>query len=84
MLNQTSVAALATAQDVMRPAKGAGRAPRRGLTLLLLASIVVSFLAASSVPTPLYKRYAAQWGFSPRERQRSCSASTRSRCWPAC
>ncbi len=65
MLNQTSVAALATAQDVMRPAKGAGRAPRRGLTLLLLASIVVSFLAASSVPTPLYKRYAAQWGFSP-------------------
>ena len=33
--------------------------------MLLLASIIVSFLAASSVPTPLHALYAAQWGFSP-------------------
>ncbi|UQX89553.1 MFS transporter [Jatrophihabitans telluris] len=33
--------------------------------LLLLASIVVSFLAASSAPTPLYAFYQAEWGFSP-------------------
>jgi MFS family permease len=31
----------------------------------LLASIVVSFLAGSSAPTPLYPLYQAQWGFSP-------------------
>lgn len=42
------------------------RRPRRDrLTLLLLASIIVSFLAASSAPTPLYALYAKQWGFSP-------------------
>jgi hypothetical protein len=46
-------------------AQGTGRARRRGLTLLLLASIIVSFLAAPSAPTPLYALYAAQWGFSP-------------------
>ncbi|WP_051797099.1 MFS transporter [Catenuloplanes japonicus] len=34
-------------------------------TLILLASIVVSFLAASSAPTPLYATYAASWHFSP-------------------
>jgi predicted MFS family arabinose efflux permease len=31
----------------------------------LLASITVSFLAASSALTPLYARYQALWGFSP-------------------
>jgi MFS family permease len=31
----------------------------------LLASIVVSFLAGSSAPTPLYPLYQARWGFSP-------------------
>lgn len=31
----------------------------------LLASIVVSFLAGSSAPTPLYALYQASWGFSP-------------------
>ena len=40
--------------------------PRRErLSLVLLASIIVSFLAASSAPTPLYALYASQWGFSP-------------------
>ena len=38
---------------------------RRGLTLVLLGSIVVSFLAASAAPTPMYALYAARWGFSP-------------------
>jgi predicted MFS family arabinose efflux permease len=33
--------------------------------LLFLASIIVSFLASSSVPTPLYALYAARWSFSP-------------------
>src|SRR5262249_11810540 len=31
----------------------------------LQMSIAVSFLAGSSVPTPLYSTYQAQWGFSP-------------------
>jgi len=31
----------------------------------LQASILVSFLAGSSAPTPLYGVYQAQWGFSP-------------------
>ncbi len=34
-------------------------------SLALLASLVVSFLAASAVPTPLYAVYQAEWGFSP-------------------
>lgn len=33
--------------------------------LALPASMVMSFLAASSVPTPLYATYAAEWHFSP-------------------
>ncbi len=34
------------------------------LRLFFLASITVSFLAASSAPTPLYATYQAAWGFS--------------------
>jgi MFS family permease len=44
-------------------AVGAGR-PGPG-SLALLASIVVSSLAASSAPTPLYATYASEWHFSP-------------------
>jgi MFS family permease len=33
--------------------------------LLLLASLIVSLLAASSAPTPLYATYATEWGFTP-------------------
>ena len=40
------------------------RRPGTG-SLVLLASIVISFLAASSAPTPLYATYAAKWHFSP-------------------
>ncbi len=34
------------------------------LRLLILASITVTFLAASAAPTPLYDAYQAAWGFS--------------------
>src|SRR5258708_26354442 len=33
--------------------------------LYLLASLVVSLLAASAPPTPLYATYAQEWGFTP-------------------
>ena len=34
-------------------------------SLALLASVVVSLLAASSAPTPIYPIYQREWGFSP-------------------
>jgi len=36
-----------------------------GVAFALLTSILVSLLASSSAPTPLYATYQAQWGFSP-------------------
>jgi MFS family permease len=36
-----------------------------GPALYLLASLVVSLLAGSAAPTPLYAIYQRQWGFSP-------------------
>ncbi|HEY0805143.1 MAG TPA: MFS transporter [Pseudonocardiaceae bacterium] len=33
--------------------------------LVLLASLIVSLLASSSAPTPLYAVYQAKWGFTP-------------------
>ena len=33
--------------------------------MYLLASLIVSFLAASAAPTPLYAIYQAHWGFTP-------------------
>jgi hypothetical protein len=59
-----------------RPARlhPAGPAPRRAKrrpalsgqpALVLLASLVVSLLAASGAPTPLYAVYQQRWGFSP-------------------
>ncbi len=54
------------AAHAARPA--GGRAPRRlprPVAFYLLASIIVSFLAGSSAPTPLYAVYASRWGFSP-------------------
>ena len=50
------------------PRPDAGRhLPRPGRTasMALLASIIVSLLAASSAPTPLYAVYQREWGFSP-------------------
>lgn len=51
-------------------ARHAAHKPRRHgpgplASLALLASIVVSLLAASSAPTPLYAVYQRHWGFSP-------------------
>lgn len=48
--------------------KPAGRLRRHlpdRVAFYLQASIVVSFLAASSAPTPLYQAYEADWHFSP-------------------
>jgi MFS family permease len=44
----------------MAPAVGR----RQQLRLVGLASITVSFLAASAAPTPLYATYQTAWGFS--------------------
>jgi predicted MFS family arabinose efflux permease len=41
------------------------RTRRPLLQLVGLASITVSFLAASAAPTPLYATYQKAWGFSP-------------------
>ncbi|MCL2555264.1 MAG: MFS transporter [Actinomycetia bacterium] len=34
-------------------------------SLVVIASLLVTFLAASSAPTPLYAVYQQEWGFSP-------------------
>lgn len=51
-----------------RPSSTAGAPVRRRLpatvSFSLLASIVVTLLASSSAPTPLYSLYQARWGFS--------------------
>jgi MFS family permease len=64
--------ALAAKPAVSRPpVRELGRqaARARGISgrpaLYLLASLAVSLLAASAVPTPLYALYAQRWGFTP-------------------
>jgi MFS family permease len=59
----TSAALDLPADPLVRPA----RVPRVTGTpaLLLLASLIVSMLAASAAPTPLYAIYQHQWGFTP-------------------
>src|SRR5215470_4869778 len=42
-----------------------GRQLSPAATFFLLASLTVSFLAASSAPTPLYPLYMAKWGLTP-------------------
>ncbi|MET7967644.1 MFS transporter [Micromonospora sp. NPDC005305] len=41
------------------------RRPTSRAALFLLASIIVSFVAASAAPTPLYAIYQSRWHFSP-------------------
>jgi MFS family permease len=58
------------AQPVLAiPAAVPPAAPARRITgrpaLYLLASLIVSLLAASAAPTPLYATYARHWGFTP-------------------
>src|ERR1700761_2088797 len=60
----TAVPAVRLPEDpLVRPA----RMPRLTGTpaLLVLSSLIVSALAASAAPTPLYALYQRQWGFSP-------------------
>ena len=72
MTQNRGTAQLAPARaDLPIPAR-AGRTPaarRSRLTgrpaLYLLASLVVSLLAASAAPTPLYAIYQRMWGFTP-------------------
>lgn len=45
------------------PTTSQGRGP--SWSFYLLASIVVSFIAGSAAPTPLYSIYQDQWSFSP-------------------
>jgi predicted MFS family arabinose efflux permease len=55
----------ALARDA-RPGHSARRGRLSGLpALVLLASLIVSLLAASAAPTPLYAIYQQRWGFSP-------------------
>ncbi|MFF4313440.1 MFS transporter [Streptomyces sp. NPDC001507] len=55
---------LASHERTERPTAARRPIPPRA-AFYVLASVVVSFLAASSAPTPLYATYQAEWGFSP-------------------
>ena len=55
-----------TRADLARPQPAARSRRITGRpALYLLASLVVSLLAASAAPTPLYAIYQRQWGFTP-------------------
>jgi MFS family permease len=61
----TALTAPATPEaPTRRRAALTGRLPS-GAALYLLASLVISLLAGSSAPTPLYAIYQGEWGFSP-------------------
>jgi predicted MFS family arabinose efflux permease len=71
-MNETCDAAQVTAQELVldpfaEPASRRLTVPRLAgrPALYLLASLIVSLLAASAAPTPLYATYAARWGFTP-------------------
>lgn len=51
-------------QPAARWARGHRVRLGRSVAFYLLGSIIVSFLAGSSAPTPLYATYQAKWGFS--------------------
>jgi predicted MFS family arabinose efflux permease len=61
--DRAPVLAVAPLQVQIRDRPTALSIPR--LRLIGLASIIVTFLAASAAPTPLYATYQAAWGFSP-------------------
>jgi MFS family permease len=69
-VNRTSTPDLArlTAAPLAVTAPSAAPSARRVAgrpALYLLASLIVSLLAASAAPTPLYATYAREWGFTP-------------------
>jgi predicted MFS family arabinose efflux permease len=45
--------------------RGGAHVSSRRAAFALLTSILVTLLASSSAPTPLYSTYQARWGFSP-------------------
>ena len=49
----------------LSPTGPSRRALRARVAFGLLTSILVTLLASSSAPTPLYATYQARWGFSP-------------------
>jgi MFS family permease len=54
---------LATIATIAAPTRRRATASR-GAAFALLSSILVTLLASSSAPTPLYATYQARWGFS--------------------
>src|ERR1700733_12113537 len=54
-----------TAIAVSKTARAGAYALSPTASFWLLASITVSFLAVSSVPTPLYPLYQSLWGLTP-------------------
>jgi hypothetical protein len=65
----TGTAGIRTALDLPEDPLSRRAIRRAGLAglpaLVLLASLIVSLLAASSAPTPLYALYQQRWGFTP-------------------
>lgn len=58
--------AVSLPEDPLARRTGGHRARLTGTpALVLLASLVISLLAASGAPTPLYDVYQQRWGFSP-------------------
>src|ERR1700742_2541438 len=54
-----------TAPAIARPRPREAHTLSAGASFYLLASITVSFLAGSSLPTPLYPLYQSLWSLSP-------------------
>ena len=52
-------------RGAIHPAGPAGQWRLSGRPALYLASLIVTLLAASAAPTPLYAIYQARWGFTP-------------------
>src|SRR4051794_16611021 len=67
-IRPSALPAAACRAGPIRPAPQPPESPMRlskPVSFLLLASLVVSFLAGSSAPSPLYGLYQRAWGFSP-------------------
>lgn len=70
-MTSTSATATVSPSAGARPLDGAralvtgATGLKSGATFGLLTSILVTLLASSSAPTPLYATYQARWGFSP-------------------
>ena len=62
---QKQAATPRTARAGTRAEPGRRRTLGPTASLVVIASLLVTFLAASSAPTPLYAVYQQEWGFSP-------------------